>query len=312
MNEPAPLALLLCGAGRVVERLYGPALRWSRDTTLVGVVEPRADRGAWATRMLGVPAFPTLAAALAATHPAAVVVATPPDHLVEAAVACLNTRLAVLIEKPGGRSTAEVEQLLGRPGGPLVRLALSRRYWRRYSDQRLTAGRGAGWQVAMTTNRAAWGAIEPPPAESLTTLVEDLLPHAYDLATAVLGQTVAEVTNLRRQGAAVQIDFGGNGRVSLAYGRRWRETVALGAVPAGRRFAQVMRSGRQAVLARLGLRPLEPVEAVAHLLDDFAADVRLDRRNDDLREVAALFDRVRPFLAAADRDSAAGLSYTAR
>jgi predicted dehydrogenase len=302
-----PLSLLVCGAGRVVERLYGPAFRLSRAVSLAGVVDPRADRRAWAEKSLRVPASATLEDALAAVTPAGVVVATPPAQLIPMARAAQRAGLPVLIEKPGARSEAEAESLLAWEGGPPVRLGLSRRYWRRYRSLKRTATETGDWFVQIMTNHRQWAPVEPREWTSLD-LIEDLLPHAYDLVTAVLGAEFGECGYPEVEHDSVGIGFSG-GFLALMDGPAWTETVFGNGISVesmdwklhrhdrGRRRG-FMTGAARTLLARSGVRPLEPVEAIARLLDDFALDVRLRRQNDDLRALGALFDQVRTKLEA--------------
>ena len=308
----ARLGLLLCGAGRVVERLYGPALRRSRRVRAVAVVDPREERRGWASRALGVPAYASVAAALAAEKPDAAVVATPPAYHVEVASELLLAGLPVLIEKPAARTAAEAAALLAVAGELPLRVALSRRYWRHYQPRaapnRVVAS--TGWAVEMMTPVGRWGAIEPAGERTTADLLDDLLPHAYDIATSALAGDLSEVREARVDDSMVRLALADGGVITLADGPGWRETVVGRGVSVegcdwflygsrltkGRAF---VAGAARTALARAGVRTLEPVEAVARLLDDFAEDVRLGRRNDDLTRLARLFDAVREKLTEA-------------
>jgi predicted dehydrogenase len=317
LTDGRRLGLLVCGAGRVIERLYVPALRRSQRFHVTGVVEPRPDRRAWAERVLSAPGFPSVDEALGATKADAALVATPAASHVAVASRLIDAGLPVLIEKPGATSVADADALLGRAGGKPVRLALSRRYWRRYRHLAailLKGRRSGGWQLRLWTNYERWGAIDSGGPRTPAALVEDLLPHAYDLATAVIGADVSAVEKVAVLGKAVEISFGGHGSIVLADGPGWLEelsveldgrTVELASrdwdlyPDSFARYQALVGGVTTAALARTGLGVPEPADAIARLLDDFASDIETGRQNEDLRRLAALFDAVRPLLDAA-------------
>lgn len=107
---------LLVGAG-AVGRVHRVAIERTASAALAGIVDPDpAARGSQA-------AYASLDEALARANADAAVIATPTDTHVALATRCLHAGLAVLVEKPAGRSSAEARAILeasaryGRPAG---------------------------------------------------------------------------------------------------------------------------------------------------------------------------------------------------
>lgn len=107
---------LLVGAG-AVGRVHRVAIERTASAALAGIVDPDpAARGSEA-------AYASLDEALACANADAAVIATPTDTHVALATRCLHAGLAVLVEKPAGRSSAEARAIIdasarcGRPAG---------------------------------------------------------------------------------------------------------------------------------------------------------------------------------------------------
>ncbi len=151
------LRLLLCGGGRVAERYYGPALRLQRRFRVSAVVDPAAERREAFAHQLGAGHYASVAAACAAESFDVALVLTPPQTQPAVARELLEAGLPVLIEKPGASSRLEALGLLEVAADLPLRLALARRFWRRYRDLRsCIAGVPDGWSVAIETNPRAW------------------------------------------------------------------------------------------------------------------------------------------------------------
>lgn len=294
--------LLVVGAGRAFEKLYAPALRHragepSSQFDIFAIVEPREERRAWAKRF-GRPIYssveealasPTLgqANASAVTVPALVLV--PPAAQIDTVSALVDPGVPVLCEKPLATTTAQARLLVDSSRAP-VRLALSRRYWSRYRAMAAAIDSPvARWSIELQTDQHAWGAVEPD--TSPTALLNDLLPHAYDIATSVLGVSL-QVMTVEAGKARVRVELAGHGVIEISYGDVWIEDVKA-SLSDGRRLDSGAGVGlrlRAAVASRLGRA--EPVEAMSMLLEDFALDVQLGRRNEDLIGWAAFREAV--------------------
>jgi nucleoside-diphosphate-sugar epimerase/predicted dehydrogenase len=95
-----PVGILLVGAGRV-GLVHAVTLTRLRGAVLAGLVD-RSRLAIVFLQRIGVrtSGFPSVGAALSATHAEAAVVATPPATHLELARACVERGLAVMIEKP--------------------------------------------------------------------------------------------------------------------------------------------------------------------------------------------------------------------
>ena len=297
--------LLIVGAGRVIERLYAPALEKSQFRA-AAVVDLDPSRRQWAEKRLGVQAHTSIKEALSSVAVDAALVTTPPAAQRMVAEELIALGLPLLIEKPAARSRAEARALLDLGRGVPVQLALSRRYWRRY--RRLKASLPAGvdaWEVAIRTSSEAWGKGE----ETAFDIVEDLVPHAYDIATHVLGVAVDEPVAAVSEGRDVAIEFpGSKGRIRVGRGSGWSEEVICryrgrvwevrgaewSAAPWGPgRLMALTKALKERVLAESGIALQEPVAAIRELLSNFAVAMYTGVAADDLVGSATLLESVR-------------------
>jgi predicted dehydrogenase len=299
------LKLLVCGAGRVAELYYAPALRHSADFQVQAVVEVSEARRAWAAEAFDVPVYASAVEAIGIEAPDAGLVLVPPGAQREIATELVQRGVAVLMEKPGVRSGPEARKLLEVARGVPVRLALARRYWRRYRDlgKRLRTVPDR-WSVEIETDPRAWGTYSAPPA-GIEGVIDDLLPHAFDIATHVLGVEAGEPESASGADAGLSLDFGGPGpgRISVRHGSKWQETVRCRSGSS----AWEIRSDRWLVSraierasVSLRLRRAEPIEAIERLLADFAREVRAGVTNDDLIRWALLRDEIGRLLGQRD------------
>ncbi|MFM2068192.1 MAG: hypothetical protein RLZZ584_3101, partial [Pseudomonadota bacterium] len=106
----APLPLLLIGAGAVGRMHLARCLRHP-GIRVLGVVDP-TEAGRAVALDAGLPCWAGHEEALAATHPAAAIVATPNTTHVDIAMACLDRGVAVLVEKPVADTLAQAERLV--------------------------------------------------------------------------------------------------------------------------------------------------------------------------------------------------------
>jgi predicted dehydrogenase len=300
-----PISLLIAGAGRVVERLYGPALRSPAAFKPVAVVDPRPERRRWAEQALGVRSHGSLTQALDRPQPGAALVTAPPGAQIETVKALLAAGVPVLSEKPLARTVAEAQDLLSGLSTPPLRLALSRRYWRRYRELATRiAAPVAHWEIVLASDPSRWGAIDGAGSDH-DALIDDLLPHAYDIATAVLKLRLDPPSRVQAETGFLAMDFDGEspGRISLRHRPGWEERVSVephdgGAVSVGASrwlpasLGDLVAVPRRLLAAARGAQPDEPIDAARDLLSDFAEDLRLGRVNGDLLGWAALREAV--------------------
>ena len=293
----APRRLLLCGAGRVVERYYAPALLRSPDFRVEAVVDPSPERRTWASTTFAAPAYGSIDEALAAHAFGAALVVTPPQAQPDLVLALLSRGLPVLVEKPGALSIAEAGRLVTAADSLPLRMALVRRYWQRYErlKQRL-GGKPDAWSIELETNPGAWGHVDGAQASGIEGLIYDLLPHAYDIAVSSLGAGLSEPAGgaLADDRVTLWFDSARTQTISIRHGDTYIERVT--AQRDGRSFAsepsQVASiAERLAIRARLQ-RPEQEV-AFDRLLASFADDLRNGVRNDDLIGCAELIERVK-------------------
>lgn len=104
------LRLAIAGAGQV-GRAHAERIRATPECTLAAIADPSPAAAAW-VREMGVPGFATLDEMLAATQPDGVILATPNALHVSGALACLQHRVPVLVEKPVADTLAEAQHLV--------------------------------------------------------------------------------------------------------------------------------------------------------------------------------------------------------
>ncbi|MEY2873589.1 MAG: hypothetical protein RLZZ373_960, partial [Pseudomonadota bacterium] len=107
-----PTRIAVAGAG-IIGRAHIDVLLNSSTCALAAIVDPSPGAQALAEQR-GVPLFASLAALIVADRPDAVVLATPNALHVPQALACLEAKLPVLVEKPIAPTVAEAETLARR------------------------------------------------------------------------------------------------------------------------------------------------------------------------------------------------------
>ena len=200
-RERIPLGVV--GCGRVLERYHLPGLRASSDWRLVGAVDSRPDRIAWLNQALpAVPAYRSLAELLEAASPRAVLIATPPESHARLAKASLGYGAHVLVEKPGGLSSAEAREMKAHAdrAGRVLWVGLNRRF---HLSFRTVKERLHGWQPAAPTSLRSefcfsvgrWGPVTGylgDPARGGGPL-HDVLSHQLDLLAWMVGRPIGAV-----------------------------------------------------------------------------------------------------------------------
>jgi len=288
-----------------VERYYAEALLQSSDFGVEGVVDRSAERRAWAQERFGARAYATVEEALAEGNFEAGMVVTPPQTQFAITRALLEKGIPVLTEKPGARNESEANELLSVASGTPLRLGLARHYWRRYSSS--YEGYLPAWSIEIETDPQAWGHLDVSQSEGLDGLIDDLLPHAYDIARHVLGQDVEQPAEAFWDGETLRIGFregadadqSSVGGISLSHGQRYLERVIC-ELPGDARPIVVTSetSLMQRISARLAKRQDEQIEAIGLLLRSFVQDIDAGRTNDDLTRCTRLIAAVKELIAA--------------
>ena len=190
-------------------RAWHEELAGEGSTHPVGVVDPAPQAREQAQRA-GLVAFADLEAALAATNPDAVVIASPPDRHADQAVACLGAGCAVLVEKPlaltlaDGRRVAEAARSAGRPA--LVGQNFRLRPLERAVRSALDGGAVGRLQAGIIVSARPSGVAQPHTVAMAHGPLWDLGVHHLDLVRRRMGSPAVEVTG-RRDGTAYQIGF---------------------------------------------------------------------------------------------------------
>ena len=129
----APVRLGVIGCGRLTERLYLPAFKSLSGGRVVAVADcSKERRDLIASQIRGCRAFESTEALLDQAQADGVIVATPTETHMALARLALRRGLAVLIEKPLGRSLDEVNEMeaLAASSGGLVMMGFNRRHSR--------------------------------------------------------------------------------------------------------------------------------------------------------------------------------------
>lgn len=262
MNRPMRLAV--SGAGRVFERLYAPALRRSPQLRVVATADPDVRRAsaAWP----GAHAFPDLSRLLAEIPVDAVVVLSPPAAHIVDALAALERRLPVLIEKPMCQHTSALDAL--RSAGAEARLvpAFSRRYWSAY--RRIKAnGVQHALRFAIRIDPPGWAAYS-----GHAPVLEDIFPHVADLGRWLTGGRLEDIrgrVTARGFEATMRSSAGPAISARVDTGPAYREAV--------RADGRSVRAGPPGTLRsatrRATRRPDPAVEAIREMLADWAASI---------------------------------------
>ncbi|NNF28311.1 MAG: Gfo/Idh/MocA family oxidoreductase, partial [Gemmatimonadetes bacterium] len=189
--------LAVVGCGRVFSRYHLRALRARSDVRIVGAVETDADRLEWARGELsGAECGTDLVTLLDRVEVDGVLIATPPPAHADAAVACLERRLPVLVEKPMAATLFDAQRIVDaqdRSRTPLI-VGFNRRFYGAY--------RALGPRVATTlpeleieyrfiAEQDRWGTGSP--VRDPARVLDDIGCHALDLLSFLTGSPVREL-----------------------------------------------------------------------------------------------------------------------
>lgn len=148
------LRLGIVGCGRVVQVFHLPALRGSARWSIQALADPLPERLSALHPMAPDASLWKDPAAMIESVPLdAVLIASPPEAHVDGVVSALQAGLNVLLEKPGGRSTAEAESMAAALGEQVAWVAFNRRFVLPY-------GRLKAWIESQPDNQIKRAAFE--------------------------------------------------------------------------------------------------------------------------------------------------------
>jgi len=123
------LRLGIIGCGRVVEVFHLSVLRTCGRWSVRALADPKEERLAALGQMAPDASHWTDLEAMIRSVPLdAVLIAAPPEEHVRGVVAALEAGLSVLLEKPGGRSVDEAENMVAALGDQVAWVAFNRRF----------------------------------------------------------------------------------------------------------------------------------------------------------------------------------------
>ena len=250
-----PLAIATIGAGRVLQRLYLPALASVPGLRLTAAAD--VSPASLAALPPTVATFDRLEGML--DRPLDGLLILSPGRLHhDHAAAGLERGLPVLLEKP---SAQNLDQLYAWPESwrPLVTPARPRRYWREYLALRRTDQPGVALSLELSTSPGAWGSSTTDSVE------QDLLPHVHDLAGWLTRTRVVSVdatATAARVAGAFQMSDGRSITFDAAHAGGYVERVTVGGVVHDLSQATLA----QRIRHRLSGTPSRDVEGVARML----------------------------------------------
>jgi len=149
-----PVALL---GGGGIGRMHAHRLMVHPDVCLAGVADPNPATRAWAEG-LGVPWFAEPAPLLDRVRPGAAIVATPNATHTEVALACIERRIPVLVEKPIADTVEQARRLADAAQAAAVPVLVGhqRRHGVAVQRARRMIAEGAVGRVVAVTMLAAW------------------------------------------------------------------------------------------------------------------------------------------------------------
>jgi predicted dehydrogenase/pyruvate-formate lyase-activating enzyme len=215
LGRSRPLRVLLVGSGRRARRIEGVA-RSMTELAIEGVASPNVEHAEW-PEIGHAPRFSSVAQALDALRPEAVIVAAATSAHAEIAIAALDAGAVVLLEKPLARTEAEAERIALHPAAG--RLIVAYQSLHAVGVERVLAASGP----LTLTRRSTRESGESLRSWSRASLAETL-EHAVSLVLAGLGGGEAELEGVTFRGERapeqVSISFrhpAGAGRVLLDF-----------------------------------------------------------------------------------------------
>jgi predicted dehydrogenase len=198
------LRLAVAGCGRVFERFHLPALRSSKDWTVVAACDPLPARRTWIAEMVpGSRVYATMPEMLAATPADAVLVASPPEMHADLALEALAAGMHVLVEKPLALHVEHARAVV-RAAEAARRTAWTgfvRRFRASYLDlRRHVQGQPTGWdtlhsELVVDAGAGVLGGFQGDDARGGGVL-DDVASHQLDLVEWLAGTPIVAVRGL--------------------------------------------------------------------------------------------------------------------
>jgi len=271
-----PVRLGLAGCGRLAEAGYLPAFERLPRIRLAAVADPDPRRR---SRVAGLasrdrPQVATHACAadlIAAGGVDGLVIASPPEAHLDAAVQAADASLPALVEKPpapDGPLAARLAALEPRPW-----IGFNRRFDRAATlRERVPPGGGVELELELRYRQASWRAYTVAPDA-----LADLGPHLVDLALFLTRTEPRAVRRAALEPARARLELltgRGVARIRCETNRVHRERVRV-RTPDGAAIADHAIGGPMAgALARLRRRAHPLVDSLALQLEAFARTVR--------------------------------------
>ena len=302
LRGPAPVRWGLVGAGDIVRRRVGEALRESAGSTLAGVSRARADLVDSFAREIGAArAYPTWQELVADPDIDAVYVATPVRLHAQQTIAAAEAGKHVLCEKPMAMNVAECDQMIAacRRAGVALGIAYYRRFYPAVIRvKELLASGEIGTPVF--AQMMAFEPFDPEPGEPRSWLLDrsesgggpmaDFGCHRLEVLLNLFGpvrhvSSIVSTVALRREvedtaASLLQFERGSTAMVAVTHAAADRQdTFDLFGTKGSVRIASLNR-GELAIRAegrdRVELHP-PPANLHQPLVDDFVDAVRTGR-----------------------------------
>ena len=267
MSEPLKIGLI--GCGRAAERYYLPAIgRHAAKMRLMAVADPRPERTLLAKSLVaGCLTFDSVEMMLQKADIDGVIVTSSPETHVPITIKALEAGLSVLVEKPLGTSSEQVQDLeecTSRSRG-IVMVGFNQRHWEPVQQlERILRQKDLSDQISadltMTVNNKEWA-----PVSGVSNPLEDLGAHLLDLSRFLLRREIMSVAaNQSADGAVqlrVQLTGGINAACRVAYSSLTRESIDI-------------RLGHDRYWIRMGSDRITPAAGVTRALFDMSDAVR--------------------------------------
>ena len=124
----SPLRVAVIGLGNAAQTLHLPALKGIPSATIVGGVDPDADRRSRAASQWGLTTYSDVDELMHAASPEVVIVCTPPETHVAVGTAALRQGAHLICEKPIAASVEDAERLLDAARAAGRRVAMNHEF----------------------------------------------------------------------------------------------------------------------------------------------------------------------------------------
>jgi len=229
------IRVCLVGAGRAGAVHALNVRHRTADAEVVAVVDGDVARAAELAAQTGGEGFATLAEAVAAARPDAVVIATPTHTHRDIAVEAFTAGLHVFCEKPMALTAAECDDMIAaaEAAGRVLQIGYVRRFQPEFQEAKARIEAGTIGDVMLVKSLTRGPGLPPAWAHDLALsngMLAEVNSHCFDsvrwLAGSDITRVYAEVANRKGERLGVQAeDFYDNAVVSLRFAND-----ALGAI----------------------------------------------------------------------------------